>query len=329
MSQYDTGYSDTTRTTTSGSMMSAFFDNRDDAQDAANKLRDLGIDTASIRMTEGNANSAQTAGQARHRGFFEALAEFFMPEEDRYTYAEGLNRGGYLVTVSNVPAGLYDQALDILDDEGAIDMDERADSWRNEGWTGYSSADGLATGTGVGTAATGTYTSGSLDSDELGSDRGLVADDRFATEDGIGADRAYETRMAKDSEAIPVVQEQLRVGKRDVSHGRVRVRSYMVEEPVEEQVNLRNERVVLERRPVDRPLSGTDAAFQDRTIEAEERAEEAVVSKEARVVEEVALRKEAEDRSETISDTVRHTEVEVEDERGNSISNNDRSRGRI
>ena len=55
--------------------------------------------------------------------------------------------------------------------------------------------------------------------------------------------------------------------------------------------------------------------FQERTIEVEERGEEAVVSKEARVVEEVVVRKEAEQRTETISDTVRKTEVDVEDER--------------
>ena len=55
--------------------------------------------------------------------------------------------------------------------------------------------------------------------------------------------------------------------------------------------------------------------FQERTIEVEERGEEAVVSKEARVVEEVVVRKEADQRTETISDTVRKTEVDVEDER--------------
>jgi len=108
-----------------------------------------------------------------------------------------------------------------------------------------------------------------------------------------------------------------------VSHGRVRIRSYVVERPVNEQVNLREEHVEVERRPV----SGTTQAgtiggdpFQERTIEVEERGEEAVVSKEARVVEEVVVRKEAEQRTETISDTVRRTEVDVEDERGTRVS---------
>ena len=112
-----------------------------------------------------------------------------------------------------------------------------------------------------------------------------------------------------------MVEERLRVGKRDVNLGRVRVRSYVVEEPVSEDVRLREDRVEVERRPVDRALEGDEAAFVDRTIEAEERAEEAVVSKDARVTEEISLRRESQERTETVSDTVRRTEVEVEDDR--------------
>jgi uncharacterized protein (TIGR02271 family) len=120
------------------------------------------------------------------------------------------------------------------------------------------------------------------------------------------------------NETIPIVEERLNVGKRVTDHGRVRVRSYAVERPVEEQVNLRQESVQVERRPVDRaPTEGDEALFAERTIEAVEHSEEAVVSKEARVVEEVGLRKEGGERTETVSDTVRRTEVEVEDERGN------------
>ena len=57
--------------------------------------------------------------------------------------------------------------------------------------------------------------------------------------------------------------------------------------------------------------------FTDRTIEATAQGEEAVVSKDARVVEEVGIRKDATQRTETVTDKVRRTEVEVEDERGN------------
>ena len=114
---------------------------------------------------------------------------------------------------------------------------------------------------------------------------------------------------------IPVYEEQLSVGKRDVNHGRVRVRSYVVEKPVSEEVNLRNETVQVERKPVDRPVGATDAVFRDRVIEAEEHAEEAVVDKEARVREEITLKKTSEDKTRTVSDTVRSTKVDIEDER--------------
>jgi uncharacterized protein (TIGR02271 family) len=119
-----------------------------------------------------------------------------------------------------------------------------------------------------------------------------------------------------DDEVIQAAEEELRVGKREVGGGRVRVRSYVTERPVEEQVELRQEHVSIERRPVDREITGAEAAFQERTIEAVERGEEAVVSKTARVTEEIGLRKDVERETETIRDTVRKQEVEVEDDRG-------------
>ena len=131
-------------------------------------------------------------------------------------------------------------------------------------------------------------------------------------------------RVSDRDEVIPVAEEHLNVGKRDVSHGRVRIRSYVVERPVEEQVSLREERVHVERRAASGDLRtgsvGNENLFQERTIEVEERGEEAVVSKEARVTEELVVRKDVEQRTQTVSETVRKTEVEVEDERGTQVS---------
>ena len=126
---------------------------------------------------------------------------------------------------------------------------------------------------------------------------------------------AATTTNAAGEEVIQAAEEQLRVGKREVGRGGVRVRSYVTERPVEEQVELRQERVSVERRPVDRELAPGEAAFQERTIEAVERGEEAVVSKTARVTEEIGLRKDVERETETVRDTVRKQEIEVEDER--------------
>ena len=120
---------------------------------------------------------------------------------------------------------------------------------------------------------------------------------------------------AGQTAAIPVVEEEIAVGKREVERGGVRVHTEVQERPVQEQVNLREEHVKVERRPVDRPASEADIARarQSGTLEVRETAEEAVVQKQARVVEEVRVGKEATERTETINDTVRRTDVEVEE----------------
>jgi len=273
--------------------LTAFFDQKDDASLAVQRLQDLGIPETSIRFLGGQG------GEYKEKGFWESLGDMFFPEEDRETYGEGLRRGGYLVTVTGLAPTLFNEAADILDDEGTVDLEERSTEWRSEGWTG---------GTGDVTATQKSALT------EAPSSRPIGGDPQVGQQTGTTQSGASE--IDTNDEAIPIVEERLRVGKRDTNLGRVRVRSYLVEEPAEEQVTLHQERVRVERRSVDKELTGREDAFQDRVIEAEEHAEEAVVSKEARVKEEITLRKEAEERTETVSDTVRHTEVEVEDERG-------------
>jgi uncharacterized protein (TIGR02271 family) len=136
-----------------------------------------------------------------------------------------------------------------------------------------------------------------------------------ATESDV---EAVDERGAE--ERIPVVEERLLVGKREVDRGGVRVRSYIVEEPVHEQVQLREEHVEVERRPVNAPTrpvakGSPDDLLQERTLEVTETAEEPVIAKEARVTEEVRVRKTAEQRVQNVDDTVRRTEVDIEDTR--------------
>jgi len=112
---------------------------------------------------------------------------------------------------------------------------------------------------------------------------------------------------------IQVIKEDLQVGKQEVETGGVRLRSRIVERPVEESIRLRQEHVNVERTPVDRIATEADFAnFKEGTVEMTEHAEKPVVAKEARIVEEVSLGKETEEREETIRDTVRHTEVDTE-----------------
>jgi uncharacterized protein (TIGR02271 family) len=124
----------------------------------------------------------------------------------------------------------------------------------------------------------------------------------------------------RDKEAvIPVVEEELRVGKREVEKGGVRITNRVTETPVEEEVRLREEHINVERRPVNRPVSDVDNAFQVGAIEVTESAEQAVVAKEARVVEEVVVNKDVQERTETVRDTLHRTDVDVQQVEGESL----------
>ncbi len=112
---------------------------------------------------------------------------------------------------------------------------------------------------------------------------------------------------------LPIIQEELRVGKRQVGRGGVRVHTRTTENPVEKPVDLREEHVNVERRPANRPASDADLqAFQEGSFEVHETAEEPVVDKQAHVVEEVVVDKDVQQRQEVIRDTERRTDVDVE-----------------
>lgn len=121
-------------------------------------------------------------------------------------------------------------------------------------------------------------------------------------------------RQESGEVTMPVIEEELRVGKRQVEEGGVRMHSRMEEKPVEEEVTLREEHVNVERHPVDRPVDPSELdKFREGTMEMKETREEAVTDKRARVVEEVTMSKDVEEHPETVRDTVRRTDVEVED----------------
>ncbi len=259
--------------------LTAMFNSKSDAERAGQMLvSELHIDRAMIQTSPGEGMTDTGYNRTtpyEEKGFFGSLKTMFVPDEDRYAYAEGMRRGSVLLS-AQVDEAHTDRAADILERAGAIDLDQQEETWRKSGWTGYDA----------------------------------TAHDTLRP--AVPASSAVTQGSPDDT--IKVVEERLVVGKRAVEGGRVRVRSYVVERPVEEQVTLHEERVSIERCPVDRPATAADAAaFQERTLEATARSEEVVVGKEARVVEEIAVAKQAADRVETVHDTVRRTEVDVED----------------
>lgn len=123
----------------------------------------------------------------------------------------------------------------------------------------------------------------------------------------------HQLAQEREHIEVPIVEEDVRVGKREVGRGGVRARTFVSEHPVEKQVRLRDESVEVHREPVDRPVTAGEDAFRERQVEMRETDEEAVVEKEARVVEEVVIDKQATERNETVRDSVRRTEVDIEE----------------
>jgi uncharacterized protein (TIGR02271 family) len=255
-------------------------DNRAEAEKAVRDLVSAGFTRDHIHVTasdveyERELGTRPPAGESSgFRGFMERLGlwesrrrDIGLPAEDIGYYSEGVRRGGLLVSVET-DEGHIDRAAEILEDHGAVNVEEKAAEWQRSGWSAP-------------TASTTATTAG----------------------------------RAGEEARIPVVEEQLKVGKRAVRRGGVRVYTHVEEQPVSEAVTLREEHVEVERHPVDRPVSGADIqAFKEGTLELTETAEEAVASKEARVVEEVVVSKGVTEREETVRDTVRRTDVEVEE----------------
>lgn len=271
--------------------ITAIFDSPSDAQEAQARLLSLGLPEDDVRLV---SNGATDARADQHKGFWESIKDFFVADADRATYSEGLRRGGCLLT-ARVDEAHADEAIAILESTKAVDLEEREQQWRSEGWTGAEYETG------------GAQYSQAPELNE-GAERSRAS---------RSSDAQYSQGADAEEEAIPIVRERLRVGKRDVNRGGVRVRSYIVEEPVSEQVELREEHVEVERRPTRRGTSAAEASdlLRERTIEVTERGEEAVVAKEAEVTEEVVVRKFEGHRTEGVSDTVRRTEVEVDDTR--------------
>ncbi|MBX0291405.1 YsnF/AvaK domain-containing protein [Hymenobacter sp. HSC-4F20] len=266
------------------------FETAAQAQQAAQRLAAAGFTTENVDVsssssyagTQGSSSNYQNTSGTAVEGAADAagrtaekagdgISNFFSnlfggdDSDDARRYSHVARNSGSVVTVHAHSDENARRAAEILDDAGAVDVDERASQ------TGYQY------GNSYGATATGATTT-----------------------DATGA-------------TAQVIEENLQVGKRVEQTGGARLRSRIVERPVEANVRLREEHVNVERRPVDRPATEADfAAFKEGEIEITESAERAVVAKEARVVEEVSLGKEVTEREETIRDTVRKTEVDVE-----------------
>ena len=244
------------------------FDDREEAQEAMDELMENGfmqedIDLSNRRIA-GNIDDDSITNEGmgigdRISNFFNSL--FGDDEETTRNYTYAANEAEAILTVHADSQERAEQARDIMDDAGAVDVDQRGAQYAAQ------------------------YGSG-------------VGDMETDVEGGT----------------FPVVEERLDVGKREVERGGARVHSRIVERPVEETVRLREEHVTVNRRPVDREVTDADLQhFQPGEMVITEHAEVPIVGKESRVVEEVEVGKEVAERDETVRDTLRSTQVDVDE----------------
>ncbi|QRR03262.1 YsnF/AvaK domain-containing protein [Dyadobacter sandarakinus] len=262
------------------------FEYEREAQQARDFLLASGFSDSHVDIKTASYKSDATTTDEDHDvvdrigNFFRDLFDSDEEEANRYTTA---GRRGTIVTVHAATAYEAENAAQILDQYGAIDLNQ------NDGLG--SSSHGVADLP----SASQPYTDVTTTSQSL-TDLPVIPE-----------------VTGEESASLPVIEEELQVGKREIETGGVRLRSRIVERPVQESIRLRQEQVTVNRTPVDRVASESDfGTFQEGTIEMREYAEVPVVDKEARVVEEISLSKTVEEREEVIHETLRNTEVDVE-----------------
>lgn len=274
-----------------------------------------GVDTAVRDRSDSSESTGSSIGN-----FFRSLFGMDEHRAHRDIYAEAVRRGSHVLTVDAPSDEMRERAVEIMNRYDPIDIDERSAHWRSQGWSNYDESAPMLTDTEV-EKDRQLYTQGRDMSLTENAGMNLNPDAPFGqgtasagnTAEGTMRTDTAGATAGQEATRIPVIEEELRVGKRQVQRGGVRVFQRVREQPVSEQVELREEHVNVERQPVDRPATEADmAAFKEGEVEMREMAEEAVVSKAAHVVEEVNVSKEATQRTEEVNDTVRRTDVEVE-----------------
>ena len=132
--------------------VTAFFEDRAAAQTAIDDLIAEGIERSRVTLVEGGAEPvAHEAVSSDHKGLWQSVKDLFMADEDRHAYGEGLRRGGFLLSVETGDQD-HDRIVDLLDRDGAVDIDARAADWTLEGWDPVRAAEDLRPSAAVGPA---------------------------------------------------------------------------------------------------------------------------------------------------------------------------------
>jgi len=291
----------------------AIYPTVEEARRVSDRLLAEGLTASDVRLTDASTRTSgeyverEPIHQPHHeRGFFDWLFASDVPEYDRDRYTSYLNENRAAVSVHVPDQSWHDRVIAIMEEFNPIDIEEDERAVSHESYATGTSTVGAtsASGASMTAARTDLGTTARTNIETTRTDYATTA----RTDAGATA-RTGTTRERE--EVIPVVKEELEVGKR-ATERRYRVRSYVVERPVEKTVTVRDERVEIEHRPISR--TGDLSMPQEREIEVVERHEEPFAEKRVTGAEEIVVRKEVVERPETVRGTVRETKVEVDKE---------------
>ena len=273
------------------------FSDSNRAQEAMQELVEAGFPQHKVQVqsSSSSSNSSNDFAADKSRadeendGFMASVSHFFANlfggdthKNAAGNYSEAVKRGHAVVVVDVDDEAQANKAQTIMQDMGAFDIDEQAAQWRQDGWAGNDWDDERSASTG-----------------SMSADKPMV--------------NGMKSGDTQGQSVLNVVQEELKVGKRSVEQGGVRATQRVTEKPVSETVELREEQAIVQRKPVDRMATEADLTnFKEGVVEVRETMEQAVVGKTARVVEEVVVGKKVNNRTETVNDSVRRTDVDVE-----------------
>ncbi|WP_168210880.1 YsnF/AvaK domain-containing protein [Persicimonas caeni] len=258
------------------------FDSEQTVHRIKNGLKDHGVSERHVNtvtwrsLSEGNDPwGIGRSGENTTAKLVDELESRGVPSTDAREFAEAVRRGGNLIITEVDDDSKADEIARYLDNQESVDLSSRREKWRETGYQGFNPNADL------------------YNREQVEQERNRIL--------GSGE----EARITK-------AHEDVRVGKRDVETGGLRVHKRVKEKPVEEEVHLREEHADVRREKVDKPVKGDKDVFSEETIEVREHAEEPVVQKETRIEEELHVGKEVEEHTETIRETARETEIDIE-----------------
>lgn len=251
------------------------FDSATQAEAAKRNLIKAGFPDRDISLISGERLKSE--GKAiRHPSIWQRLFGDTVDREYADVYSEAMESGGVLLSLRAQEDDVA-KAMTILYSHDSVDVPSRV---RRDA-------------------------AGSRDNPQLNREFAGETNDKEAIRTSLTGDES-------EDEILRLAQEKLEVGKRLVSEGSTRVRRYVVTDRVSEDVSLHEQHADIFRRAIDEPAYLGDIDWSEKTIEVAESHEQPVINKTARVTEEVVVRKDTNQRVETVSDTVRRQEVDID-----------------